>query len=179
MLSLRSLLARLVAAAILLVASSACNDVDQHRIPVSPVRVSFATIGDWHTWGIGGALDTRIYIRGNTNILSEPSGFPYTGLSATGYGGLLLVGTFDFSGDPLNTPPAVFDLSCPVEMRKEIRVEVDMVHHEARCPVCGSTYDIFHGTGMPRSGTAAQEKYALRRYSARPGASGEYLVLSN
>lgn len=164
--------------ALLTAAVAGCTDVDDERIPMMNVRVQFTTVGDWNLYGIAGAMDTRRFIRMATGP-SQPAGFPYTGLSATGFGGLLVTGTFDYSGDPRMTPPAVFDLACPVEQRPDTRVRPEPDNECARCPVCGSTYDIYNGTGMPLSGPAARDRYGLRRYHAAAGSMGEYLVITN
>lgn len=161
-----------------LLITGGCNDVDTRRIPLATVRVNFSTVGDWNIYGVAGAATARRFIRSAGGV-SEPIGFPYTALSATGFGGVLLVAPYVYSGNPLDGTLTAFDLACPVEQRPDVRIEVDHVHHDARCPVCGSTYDIFNATGMPLSGPAAEDRYALRRYSVGPGVSGQYLVISN
>lgn len=170
------LTAAVVAATATLLA--ACHDVNSERIPLSAVRIPFTTIGDWHTYGVAGAASTRRFIKG-TGSDGEPAGYPYTGLTATGFGGVMIVGTFTYSGDPVMTPPAAFDLSCPVEARRDVRIVADTDEGLARCPKCGSTYDIFQGTGMPLSGPAAKLEYGLRRYRASAGGAGEYMVIFN
>ena len=86
-------LARLTVIALTLTAlilmTGGCNDVDSHRIPLATVRVNFSTVGDWNIYGVAGAATTRRFIR-QANGVSEPIGFPYTALSATGFGGVLL-----------------------------------------------------------------------------------------
>lgn len=173
---------RAILPALLLLAGTAlqsCHDVDSDRIPLMPVRIQFATQGDWHTYGISGALTAQRFIRGTGGSNGIPLGFPYTALSATGYGGVLLVGTYSYSGNPTATPPAAYDLACPVEARPATRIEVDYNAGCARCPECGSTYDIFQGYGMPLSGPASRLKYGLRRYTAAPGLASEYLLITN
>lgn len=162
----------------LLLPLSGCNDVETDRIPLMNVRIQFATVGDWNIYGVQGAATARRFIRPAQGT-PQPVGFPYTALSATGYGGVLLVGTYTYSGNPLATPPAAFDLACPVEQRQDVRVATDYDEMCARCPVCGSTYDIFNGTGMPLQGVAAREKYGLRRYRVAQGSAGEYLIVTN
>lgn len=173
-----SLAATVAAATASMLSMSGCNDVETDRIPLMNVRIQFATVGDWNIYGISGAATTRRFIR-QTRGSSEPAGFPYTALSATGYGGVMLVGTYTYSGNPLVSPPAAFDLACPVEQRQDVRIVTDYEENCARCPVCGSTYDIVNGTGMPLSGVAAREKYGLRRYRVSAGSSGEYIVVTN
>ena len=164
-----------VAAALVL---TACHDVDTKRIPLMPVRIPFATVGDWHTYGVGGAAMAVSFIRVNGGTHGTPAGYPYTGLTATGFGGVLLVGTFTYSGDPLLTPPAAFDLACPVEARADIRIAPDYKESCARCSTCGSTYDIFQATGMPLSGPAAKLGYGLKSYRVAAGGSSGYLLIT-
>lgn len=168
-------LLHLAAAAVALTVMTGCHDVDTDRIPLMAVRVPFATVGDWNSYGISGAATTRSFIRQS----GVPAGYPYTGLSATGFGGVLLTGTFSYSGDPHLTPPAAFDLACPVEARADVRVQPDYEELVARCQRCGSTYDIFNGNGMPLSGPALHDRYGLRRYRVTAGAAGEYLIITN
>ncbi len=169
---------RALAATVAILSLAGCHDVDSDRIPLAAVRIPFTTIGDWHAYGIAGAATSRRFIR-ETGSPTEPPGYPYTAMTATGYGGVLLVGTFSYSGDPQLTPPAAFDLSCPVEARRDIRVVADSDQGYARCPKCGSTYDIFQGNGMPLSGPAAQQRYGLRRYRVVGGTGSEYVVIVN
>lgn len=129
-----------------------CDSVDDDRIPPSPVRIDFVSQGEWDLYGIGGALQWREFIKQQR----IPSGFPYSDASQTGFGGVLLVG--DFIGDA-----QAYDMACPVEVKRDVRVSVDTDGAVARCGVCGSTYDIFR-QGAPISGKAADQGYALRRY---------------
>ncbi len=70
--------------------------------------------------------------------------------------GVVLVG--DFVGDP-----QAYDLSCPVEVKRDVRISIDPDQAVARCAVCGSTYDVFR-QGAPLSGKAAEKGYAMRKY---------------
>lgn len=165
--------AKCIAAGALLVLSllthAGCTSVNDERIPYSPVRISFRSQGDWQTFGVGGAAETRSF------ILQErlPAGFPYTAMSATGFGGVLLV--CDYDGEY-----RAFDLACPVECRSNIRIRPVLNDGEPRgeCPVCGSTYDIFR-YGGPLSGPAAQHRYGLTHYFVAPGYSGEFMTITN
>lgn len=137
-----------------------CNRIDDDRIPPVNVNIVFTTDGVWAKYGIAGAKDFRKFIK--TSTLKIPADFPYTGSTYTGYGGVLLVG--DMFGQP-----QAYDLSCPVEVKPDIRIEVDMDAANAHCPVCGSTYDIFMGIGHPISGPAADRGYGLTRYRVFSG----------
>lgn len=146
-----------------------CEHVDFDRVPPMTVRLSFDTQAEWTKYGTPGALDHREFIlQGNTRI---PSDYPWTALTYTGYGGILLVGD-------INGAPYAYDLCCPVELKRDIRVEVDEQSHEAVCPKCGSHYGIFSNYGMPLSGEAKKLKRGLRRFSVGPGNNGEFMLVS-
>ncbi len=144
---------------------SGCHSVDDDRIPWAPVSIPFQNVGEWNTYGVGGATDTRRFIKSE----KVPSGFPYTVAMATGFGGVLLVCDY-------NNAYLAYDLACPVERKQTTRINVDTSENVGRCPVCGSTYDIFR-TGGPLSGPAATEGYALTRYIVSAGFSGEYMLI--
>ena len=83
---LRKLLPALTLAAML----TACESVDDDRIPYAEVHLTFHTVGDWNIYGVqGDAASSRTYIFNSKERV--PSNFPYTTLDRTGYGGLLLV----------------------------------------------------------------------------------------
>lgn len=161
------------------IALTGCHsvDVNDSRIPSSPVYVPFTTISDWETYGVGGAdgigsaLQTRVFNR-EAHI---PSNYFYPDYSYTGYGGLLLVGD-------VHSIPRCFDMSCPVERQRDKRVAIDPETNLARCPWCGSTYDVFCVKGLPPGypvgGIALDEGYSLRNYSVIFGGDGRYALLS-
>ncbi|MDE6377323.1 MAG: hypothetical protein K2K72_01100 [Duncaniella sp.] len=149
-----------------------CDSVDDERIPYAPVHLSFANEADWLTWGVPEvSAGWRRYIYRPGSRDNIPVGYPYKGVDATGYGGLLLV------TDALGNPVA-YDLACPYEARPEVRIEVPEGELFARCPKCGSTYDIFTNHGNPRSGPAADRHYGLRRYSVVSGGPLEYRAVT-
>lgn len=145
---------------------TACEHYEE-RIPPSPVRITFATVGEWNTYGISGAYSHRAFVKSER----IPAGFPYTALSETGFGGVML--TTDMHGDL-----HAFDMACPVELRSNVRVAIDPEKMVARCPVCGSTYDVFDNFGMPTSGVAKDREYRLTRYNVGRGNSGEYMIVT-
>ena len=158
--------AALTAAAIVLLPS--CNKLDDDRIPPVPVSIVFQTQGMWESYGVPGATDYREFIASKR----LPAGFPYTAMTYTGFGGVLLV--CDILGDP-----QAFDLSCPVEARQDTRIAIDRDENVARCAVCGSTYDVFGNYGTPLSGPAVDMHYALTRYHVNRGSGAlEYIVVS-
>lgn len=143
-----------------------CHTVDDDRIPPVPVEISFVTSGIWEKYGVGGATDYEYFIKDSR----QPAGFPYTALSQTGFGGVVIVG--DYLGEL-----QAYDMACPVELKRDIRIAVDRESNVAVCKKCGSTYDIFR-YGAPLSGEASQKGYALTRYNVlKPGPAGEYVLV--
>lgn len=146
---------------------ASCHRLDDDRIPPMAVNLVFNTVAEWNTYGLGGAMDWARFIREER----IPSNYPYTALSYTGFGGLLLL--MDVYG-----APRAYDLACPVECRSNVRVTIDKESMLAECPECHSTYDVFTLAGYPVSGTAAERGYGLKVYYVGPGRSGEYMVVS-
>ena len=159
---------RIFLALLVLGAASACDSVDDDRIPVMPVQITFNTIAEWNIYGVGGAMDYRRFIRDER----IPANYPYTAMTYTGFGGVLL--TCDVLGNPM-----AFDLACPVERKQSVRVQINRDEYVAECPVCHSTYDVFSRPGTPLSGPAANDGYALRRYRVGPSQGGAYMLISN
>ena len=162
---LSTLLTAVLCACILI----SCSRIDDKRLPPVNVNIVFTTDAMWATYGIGGALDHRRFIKSSTNPV--PQNFPYTIATYTGYGGVLLVG--DLYGNPL-----AYDLACPYEAKPDIRIVVDESEHDAACPACGSTYDIFGGNGRPTSGPSAEHGYGLTRYRVLEGGIMNYRVIT-
>lgn len=152
-----------------------CNNVDNERIPNLPVNIVLADAGSWNTYGVSGFGSSRRFILAQS--VREPSGFPYSQTSATGFGGVLLINGMDPYTSSTDVPLA-YDLACPVEMKATVRVEVEGELYNAVCPVCGSRYDVTMGAGAPLSGPAAtgDHKYGLRRYTCYSSGSGGYII---
>ncbi|MDE5567653.1 MAG: hypothetical protein K2J12_04335 [Muribaculaceae bacterium] len=147
--------------------SVGCERLDDQRIPPAPVNIAFPTVGDWNVLGVGGALDYRRFIKEEL----IPADYHYSAISATGFGGVLLV--CDVNGNPV-----AYDLSCPVECKRDVRIFVNTDELVGECPKCHSTYDIFTLGGHPLSGQAAKDGFGLRRYNVGPG-RGDYMLVSN
>lgn len=169
----KPLLTSACVSAILLLAG--CHSVDDDRIPNYAVSINIADAGSWNTYGVSGFGSNRRFIL--SSGLREPSGFPYSQQSATGYGGVLLINGMDPFATATDTPLA-YDLACPVEVKPDVRVAIEGDLYEAVCPVCGSHYDVTMGGGSPLSGPAAtgKHKYGLRRYRCLPTGSGGYII---
>jgi hypothetical protein len=159
----------LAAMAVGVICFSSCERINFERIPPSSVRLSFDTAAEWQMYGTPGALDHKNFIlSGNTRI---PKNFPWTALTYTGYGGILLVG--DITGAPY-----AYDLACPVEVQSDVRVEIDETNNEAVCPKCGSRFAVFTNYGIPISGEARKLKRGLRRFNVGAGSNGEYMLVT-
>lgn len=144
-----------------------CKSLDDDRVPVAPVNLTFATAVDWNIYGVSGAMQYKYFILSKR----EPSNFPYLASSATGFGGVLLVSSV--MGDPL-----AYDMACPVECKSSVVVRIDKEIMQARCPECGSTYDVFSLFGHPTGGPAAEHAYGLRRFKVGPGRGGAYMTVT-
>lgn len=163
-LSLHRFIGLLVVAFVMLAVSS-CKGLHDDNVPAYPVYISFATSAEWDLYGVKAALDTRIFIKSER----VPSDYPWTALTETGCGGVLLA--CDIMGAPV-----AYDLSCPVEASPKVRLSVDRQELVAKCAKCGSTYDIFQNYGYPLSGPAVKDRLALQRYHVQYGASGGVTV---
>ncbi|MDR2918771.1 MAG: (2Fe-2S)-binding protein [Tannerella sp.] len=90
------------------------------------------------------------------------------GKEYVGYGGVLVVHTIT---DGLHA----FDLACPNEVSKNIKVEItDNTGLNATCPKCGTIYEV----GDPGSGVAinADKKLYLTTYHVTSRGNNKYIV---
>ena len=150
-----------------------CTQIDDNRIPSVPVSINLADAGLWNVYGVSGFGVWRTFERD----LGLPQGFHYTGTTYTGYGGILLIGGMDQFNSDTDTPLA-YDLSCPVECRRDVRVRIDEKTLDAVCPVCDSHYNVVMQGGAATSGKAYSHKprYGLRRYECIPAQLGGYMI---
>lgn len=150
-----------------------CTQIDDDQIPSMPVSINLSDAGLWNIYGVNGFGIYRNFIKD----LGEPSGYHYTEGTYTGYGGVLLIGGMDpFNND--TDVPLAYDLSCPVECKRNIRVYIDPESLEAVCPTCGSRYDVTMQGGAAVSGSAYNHKprYGLRRYLCVPSGYNGYMI---
>ncbi len=162
---MRQIRSALVAATVA-VAAMGCAHIDDDRIPAVPVRIAFNNVGEWNVYGVAGAGDYRRFIKQER----VPEGFPYTAMTNTGFGGVLLI-------CDIHNNNVAYDLACPVECRADVRINVLKEELKAECPVCHSVYDIVTNHGQPLSGPAAEKHYGLRKYYVGPGSAGEYMMV--
>lgn len=146
----------------------ACSKkVSDDRIPVSTVRIEVSRAQQANPgWWVNAPTDHVEFIKP-----SYPIGFSYQISSYTGYGGVMLVYGYDDAR-------YAFDLTCPVERDPSIKIYVDE-NYDARCKQCGSTYDVFWGSGAPKTGEAAERQYSLRKYYVNYIAgNGSYMIVN-
>jgi len=101
----------------------------------------------------------------NTSLAYDIITQPRSALERLGFGGILVINGI---GETLVNIYA-YDLACPVEAQREIRVVPDNLSSStaavktaftATCPKCGAVFTIADGTGAPQSGS----KHYLRSY---------------
>lgn len=133
------------------------------RVPPMPVNLNFTDIAHWSMYGV--QTGQYRYFNAAEKI---PSDFPYTSTSATGYGGIWLIGSP--SGATL-----AYDASCPVEGNPDVRINIESASFEGVCPQCHSHYDMFNN-GLPKSGKAEELGYGLKQYRVVAQSNGGVLV---
>lgn len=151
---------------LILTALSSCGEVNDERIPAMSVNVELSNPGYWDIYGVHGLGQSRRFIKSDR----IPADFPFTAMTFTGFGGILLV-------TDLENNPLAYDLACPVEVSPTVRVQFNSGNLEARCPQCGSVYNVCEYQGSAVSGIAYDRKYGLRRYRVLPAATGGYNIV--
>lgn len=159
---------------IVLMQITSCNEVIDDRIPRMPVSVDISNEGLWSVYGVNGFGDFRYFIYGDGQW--EPAGFPYISQtkSHTGFGGVLLIAGQSFTSGGIE--PLAYDLACPVERQRDIRIFIDTNNYDAVCPKCGSRYSVVEAGGSPVAGPALDYGYGLRRYSVYPTVNRGYMI---
>lgn len=158
--------------ALLMTLCESCHQANDDRLPSMPVNIQIDTAGLWNTYGVFGYGMYRYFILYQGLVV--PSDFTYKYGSATGYGGVLLIyGQNPFTGD---VGPLAYDLSCPVERRPDIRIEMEDETLEAVCPDCGSRYNVVDAGGIAIDGPALKFNYAMTRYQCLATSSGGYVI---
>ncbi len=170
---MRAFLLKIFLTAVLASALVSCNTVDDERIPSVPVGINLSTMDLWTTYGVSGYGEYNMFVR----ELGLPRNFSYVVSTATGYGGVLLIsGVNPFTLEA--GVPLAYDLSCPVEVKPDIRVrmESDGMVPVAVCPDCGSRYDVVERGGSPILGEALSRKLGLKRYECVQSPYGGYII---
>lgn len=153
----------MVLALLALVLGSSCDKIDNKVVPSFVVRIDLGSIALWNTYGVSGMGDYRIFSREK----QLPSNFPYNVNTYTGYGGVLLMMGLEM--------PMAYDLSCPVEMSRDVILTINPDNFDAVCPRCGSRFNPLTGAGGPLSGVAINNKVGMRQYRVMPS-NGGYII---
>lgn len=161
---------RVFSALLLAVAIGSCSNSDNDVVPLMPVSINLGDAALWNTYGVSGIGMFRYFIK----ELKQPEGFFYSENTYTGYGGVLLIGGMS----EVDAVPLAYDLSCPVECSRNIRVEVDLNTLNAVCPVCHSVYEVLFGSGWAVAGYAYDQKprLKLRSFKCIPYGYGGYII---
>jgi len=105
----------------------------------------------------------------NASLAYKTFTTPRLAIDKLGFGGILVINGM---GENVVNLYA-YDLACPVEAQRGVRVVPDATGITATCPKCGAVFTIATGTGVPKSGT----KYYLKSY--RVVANGmQYTVIN-
>ena len=142
---------------------SGCDKIDNKTVPSFTVRIDLGSIALWNTYGVTGMGEYRIFSREK----QLPSNFPYNVNTYTGYGGVLLMMGIE--------TPMAYDLSCPVEVSRDVILTINPENYDAVCPRCGSRFNPLTGAGGPLSGVAINNKVGMRQYRVLPS-NGGYVI---
>ena len=127
------------------------NDSNRSSIPIAPVQVRINLLHFPHLSAMPG---TQYFTEAN----------PAIGVWNVGYGGVLISTFMDLSSP--NVLHAAFDMACPYEMNRNIRVfpegEDGRFAAFAVCEACGSRFNLIDGLGMLMEGPATE---GLRRFN--------------
>ncbi len=163
-------LSGIISLLLLLFVVLSCESIDDSRIPATAVNIEIDDQGLWNTYGVHSYGEYRYFVKQE----QQPSNFPYTALTYTGFGGVLLVS--GYSNGNYNVPLA-YDMACPVEARYNVRLRFDQQNLNAYCPKCNSRYDVCEGSGRPISGEALNKNYGLQRYRVVAASFGGYVIV--
>lgn len=148
---------------LLVFAMGSCDHIDNKSVPNFNVRINLGDYARWNTYGVSGMGEFRIFNREK----GIPSNFPYDVNTFTGFGGVLLMMGMD--------APMAYDLTCPVEVSRDIILSIDSENYEAVCAKCGSRFNPLTGAGGPVSGVAITNKVGMRQYHVYPS-DGGYVI---
>lgn len=135
---------RVMCAGLLVLGVTGCqNEIYDNPIPDCSVSLSLDLLGQYPTF------------RNSYNqylMFTEPRYIT----DRIGYGGILVYTT-------LEGQYTAYDLACPVEVKKAVRVqpvEDEGIGH-FKCAGCGEVYDLSYGFGVPTKGIS---KYPMKQY---------------
>ena len=125
----------------LIIVLASCENNYYSSIPSYPVNLELNILGEYPHFVPDNIMQSLTFTT------------PRLMTDRLGYGGILVL-------TGLDAQYHAFDLACPVECRRDIRVEIDGMF--AVCPQCGEKYEVFYGIGNATQGIS---KEPLRRYN--------------
>lgn len=131
-----------------------CTD-DKEYLPISPVYLDLNLT--YRDKELRDVLGYKTYITPGKDYID--------GKEYVGYGGILVINT-------ITAGLCAFDLACPNEVNRNIRVEVDSDGLYAVCSHCGKKYEI----GESGSGWATDPKLRLTGYNVIANGSNKWVV---
>ena len=157
---------RIFALLLVTIIAFSCEKEYYTTIPSSPVSVKLDLANA--DFSLNTSLSYKIFTQ------------PRYGTDKLGFGGILVI-----NGMGVNTVNFfAYDLSCPVEALRRVRVVPDNLGSStssavptavtATCPECGAIFNIANGSGRPQSGT----KYSLRSYRVIGNGGMQYTVIN-
>lgn len=146
---------KLILIAFLITSFSACDKEIYNPIPYAPV---------YYTLNLN-FLDNDLVPVLATKSITKPR----TQVEKLGYGGLLIINGI---GNNATTNLYAFDLTCPVEIDKKIKVIADNAGN-ATCQQCGEKYNIGSGTGIPTFGIS---KHPLKQYTVNNTGNNQFRI---
>lgn len=123
---------------------AACNNTDSPTVPSRPVNIRLNLTANYNTFSA--PLEYLTFEKKNENL----------GVYSIGYGGILVNVTME-------SAYRAFDMSCPYEKDKDIKVRPESGGAFAVCEKCGSKFDLAYGYGYVEKGPA---KDHLTQYKA-------------
>ena len=139
---------------LLICISLSCDDEIYSPIPNAQVHIELDLNFD----------DSELVAKSAYKMFTQPR----KGVDRLGFGGILVINGFGMNIVDLYA----YDLACPVEVDRSIKVEPDATTGKATCPQCNAVYDIAYGAGRPESGT----KHSLKIYRVSPREGNRYIV---
>lgn len=136
----------------IVVSFSACEQEDASSIPDYPVYIERNTSLDALQLRTMGGYITVTSANKKTN-------------EYVGYGGVCVF--YGYDGNYY-----AFDMACPKECKRTIRVRLDSIPGYAVCDSCGSVFSIAYGTGSRTSGPASE---GLKKYKVSTAGSWVYV----
>ncbi|MDD2247347.1 MAG: hypothetical protein PHI70_06350 [Proteiniphilum sp.] len=146
---------------IIMALSSCVDEAPRHSIPFAPVNFRI----DLNSYDIAlkNAMSYKIFSEKDRRFASDRFGFS----------GILAV------TDATGASIYAYDLCCPYEDNKTIRVEPGYdptgYNGKACCPSCGSIFVLMYGLGSVESGPA---KEPLQRYTVMPLQGDSYRIVN-